>query len=109
MDTDLRTTWFAMPISMQISNIGSEVSRAIKWKEKGNDSRKESFCRKAVSFLRLSLEDPKNVHRQDELSFCIEELEDYFLGENIYGTTDEQLHKYYDAFIQIPNVNNSYR
>ena len=29
----------------------------------------------------------------------IEELKDYFLGENIYGTTDEMLHKYYDAFI----------
>ena len=32
-------------------------------------------------------------------SFCIEELKDYFLGDNTYGTTDEMLHKYYDAFI----------
>ena len=99
MDTDIRSRWYAMPISLQISNIGSEVSRAIRWKNSGNNDRKESFCKKAISFLELSLEDPKNVNRKDELSFCIEELTDYFFGDNVYGTTDEMLHKYYDAFI----------
>ena len=99
MDKDLRTTWFEMPVSMQISNIGSEVSRAINWKNKGNEKRKIGFCEKAIEFLQLSIEDPKNIHRIGEFSFCIEELKDYFMGENIYKTTDEMLHKYYDAFI----------
>jgi hypothetical protein len=99
MDKDLRTTWFEMAVSMQISNIGSEVSRVINWKNKGNEKRKIGFCEKAIEFLQLSIEDPKNKHRIGELSFCIEELKDYFLGENIYKTTDEMLHKYYDAFI----------
>ncbi len=31
--------------------------------------------------------------------FFIEKLLDYFKGDNVYGTTDEMLHKYYDAFI----------
>ena len=99
MDKEIRTTWFEMPISMQIANIGSEVSRAIRWKNRGNEKRKAGFCEKAIDFLQLSMEDPKNKHRIGELSFCIEELRDYFLGENIYGTTDEMLHRYYDAFI----------
>ncbi len=99
MDKDLKATWFEMPIGMQISNIGSEVSRAINWKNKGNEKRERGFCEKAIEFLRLSIEDPKNIHRAGELSFCIEELEDYFFGENIYGTDDRMLRKYYDAFI----------
>ena len=99
MDKDIRTTWFEMPVTMQISNIGSEVSRAINWKNKGNEKRKIGFCEKAIEFLQLSIEDPKNKHRVGEFSFCIEELKDYFLGDNIYKTTDEALHKYYDSFI----------
>lgn len=100
MDTGLKEKWFAMPIERQISNIGSEVNRAIKWKNSGNIKRQEGFCRKAIEFLRLSLEDPKNAHRKDELTSCIEELADYFLGENVYNTTDAVLIKYYDAFLK---------
>ena len=99
MDNDIKVTWFAMPVSMQISNIGSEVSRAINWKNKGNEKRKIGCCDKAIEFLQLSIEYPKNAHRVGEFSFCIEELTDYFKGDNIYGTTDEMLHKYYDAFL----------
>ena len=77
MDKDIRITWFEMPVSMQISNIGSEVSRAINWKNKGNEKRKIGFCNKAIEFLELSIEDPKNKHRVGEFSFCIEELKDY--------------------------------
>lgn len=99
MDNGIMTTWYEMPISMQISNIGSEVGRAIRWKNKGNDDRKVNFCNKAIEFLRLSITDPKNAHRKQELEFCIEELQDYFLGENVYNTNDEMLRKYYDAFL----------
>ena len=30
---------------------------------------------------------------------CIDELQDYLMGENFYNTTEEQLIKYYDAFL----------
>ena len=100
MDSDVRKTWFKMPVEEQISNIGSEVNRAIKWKNKGNSNRSKGFCEKAIDFLKLTKEDPKNQRRDEEFDFCIEELEDYFLGENIYGTTDDMLVKYYDAFLR---------
>lgn len=99
MDQELKDKWFAMPIEMQISNIGSEINRAINWKNKGNDKRKEGFCLKAIDYLSLSIEDPKNSHRIRELLFCIRELQDYFIGTNYYNTNDEMLRKYYDAFI----------
>ena len=77
MDQELKEKWFDMSVGEQISNIGSEVSRAITWKNKGNDKRKIGFCNKSIAFLELSMEDPKNKHRVGEFSFCIEKLKDF--------------------------------
>lgn len=99
MDNGTINTWYEMPVTVQISNIGSEVGRAIRWKQKNNAERMVMFCEKAIEFLQLSISDPKNEHRIHEFEFCIEELEDYFMGENIYKTTEEMLTKYYDAFL----------
>lgn len=99
MDIGTIKTWYDMPVTCQISNIGSEVNRAIRWKNKENSQRMIMFCEKAIEFLQLSISDPKNKHRIREFEFCIEELQDYFIGENIYETTDEMLTKYYDAFL----------
>lgn len=88
-----------MPVSLQLANVGSEVNRALSWKKRGNTQRTISFCNKAINFLEIMKTDEKNRNRIGELNFCIEELKDFFLGDNIYGTTDETLMKYYDAFI----------
>ena len=97
MDSTLR--WFEIPVWMQISNIGSEVERAIRWKNRGDKQKAANFCNKAIDFWRLSEEDPKNMHRIGEFECAIEELQDYFLGDNLYQTSDEVLKKYYDAFL----------
>ena len=62
-------------------------------------SRKNGFCAKSIEFLELMKADPKNQYRKGELDGCINELKDYFMGENLYGTTEEKLVNYYDAFI----------
>ena len=97
MDRTMR--WNDMPIGVQISNIGSEVSRAIRWKNKNETEKMMEFYRKAIELLKFTEEDPKNKNRINELRFCEEELSDFFTGINYYGTTQEQLEKYYDAFI----------
>lgn len=96
---DKTVSWFAMPIGVQISNVGSEVHRAISWKNRGDVQKSNSFCMKAIEFLELMKKDPKNCYRKGELDCCIDELKDYLMGENIYNTTEEQLIKYYDAFL----------
>ena len=98
-DVQLRKKWYEMDVREQISNIGGEVNRAINWWNKGNIERSRNFCNKAKELLQLSIEDPKNHHRIGEFFNCICELDDRFFGENKYNTTDEMLHKYYDAFI----------
>ena len=96
---DRTLSWYNMPVGMQLANVGSEVNRAITWKRKGDAQRSAGFCNKAIEYLEIMKTDEKNRNRIGELNCCIEELKDYFLGENIYNTTDEMLKKYYDAFI----------
>ena len=52
MDRDVR--WFAMPIGMQISNIGGEVERAIRWKNRNDRIKMTEFYNKALELLSLS-------------------------------------------------------
>lgn len=94
-----RQRWFAMGVGEQISNIGSEVNRAIRYKNKKEEDKKVRFYEKAVELLELTCDDSKNEHRCGELQAAIEELTDYFIGENVYNTTDAMLMKYYDAFL----------
>lgn len=91
--------WFAMPVGTQIANIGGEIERALRWKNRNDHEKMMNFYRKAIELLRLTEEDPKNKHRVHELQSFEEELADYFLGENFYQTTEETLRKYYDAFL----------
>lgn len=69
-----------MSIGEQISNVGSEVSRVIRWKNRGNEKRKEGFCLKAIEYLNLSIEDSKNIHRVSELNKCNRRVEGLFFG-----------------------------
>jgi hypothetical protein len=91
--------WFSMPIGKQIYNIGSEVNRAIRWKNADNAQRKINFAIKAVELIGLTKMDPKNIKRFDELNFYEQELIDYILGENLYQNSDETIMKVYDQWV----------
>ena len=91
--------WFSLSIGEQISNIGSEVLRADKWKQRGNIKHMRGFYNAAISFLRLSIMDPKNASIVSELNLCIDELADYFIGNNTWQTSTETLKHYYNAFL----------
>ncbi len=99
MDRKVAERWYQLSTQEQISNIGSEVHRAIRFKNKKDEKKALGFVNVALDFLGLSQSDPKNRNRIQEFGFCKEELIDYFIGENIYQTTDEMLIKYYDAFL----------
>ena len=96
MDTNMK--WYSMPVNVQIANIGSEVERALRWKDR-DPKKAENFCRKAISFWEIVKSDPKNRFREEEFQTAMDELEDFFLGENLYQTTEQDLRRYYDAFL----------
>ena len=90
--------WNELPLIDQMANVGSEVDRAMKWREKGkNEISMRAFYR-ALELLSLCKSDSKNKDRLKELCRGYELLVDYFAGDNIYHSTDEQWRKYFYGF-----------
>lgn len=90
--------WFILLYEIQISNVGSEVHRAIRWKNKGDNIKKKNITNKAIEFLQYMIEDPSNKDKIEEIEFRITQLIDYFMGENYLDTTDEELIQFYDSY-----------
>ena len=97
---EFREKWFRMPVAEQMADIGKEVAEAIRSKEKGDYQKTRNFCNSAIKLLILTEEDPKHGRcAVEEFNNAVEELRDYFLGDNIYGTTDKVLMHYYGPFM----------
>ena len=91
--------WFGLSFFEQMANLGSEVGRAIKWKEKDPERSKYAF-ESALELLDLTIEDTKNKNKPKLKELCIlrEVLADYFCFDNIYGSNDEKWNNYFYAF-----------
>ncbi|MFR6377041.1 MAG: hypothetical protein ACLUN5_11485 [Oscillospiraceae bacterium] len=79
--------------------MGSEVQARFSGGKQETDEARDRFAKKQSRFLTAMQQDPKNKHRIGELDACIEELRDFFLGDNEYHTSEETLIRYYDAFL----------
>lgn len=90
--------WQELSFLEQMANIGSEVERAIKWKNKDNTQYSGMAFERALELLDFTIEDKRNVRRLRELVRLREVLADYFAFDNIYGSSDEKWHKYFYAF-----------
>lgn len=91
--------WSRLSFLEQMANIGSEVGRAINWRDKNIDYSRRAFER-ALELLDLTIDDKKNHSRPrlTELLRLRECLADYFWFDNIYGSSDKLWHNYFNAF-----------
>ena len=96
--------WFGRSILDQMANIGSEVFRAIPWRERNAEYSRQALYR-ALELLDLTVEDRKNVDRLKELLRVRELLVDFLVYDNVYRSTDEQWEKYFYAFNLAANRN----
>jgi hypothetical protein len=90
--------WHTFSLCEQLGNVGSDVDRAIKWKNRGNAEDCEKAIFRALELLDLTIADPKHKRtrgRLKELGRVREVFLDYFLGDNQYGYTDEALSRYF--------------
>lgn len=91
-------TWFAKPILDQLGNIGSEISRASRWRT-ANPTLSRNALFRALDLFDLTLADPKHSRaRRREVARAREVVVDFFDGDNRYGSSPENLQKYFDAF-----------
>ncbi len=91
--------WLTRPIEYQMGNIGSEVSRALKWTEKGNKPRADKAIDRALELFDFTIEaNVENHARLTEILKAREEFCDYFFNNNSYHTEPDRMQKYYDGF-----------
>lgn len=96
---DVHHEWANYPITYQMGNIGSEVSRALKWQAKNNQSRRGKAIDRALELFDFTIETNTDNHaRLTEILKARDEFCDYFFGGNSYQTDPSKMQKYYDGF-----------
>jgi len=90
--------WKKLSLSMQLANIGSEVGRALNWREKGNEEYSQKAASRALELLDLSLDSTGLFPRLKELARLREAVVDYFYGTNQFSSSETLWRKYFDHF-----------
>lgn len=88
-----------------MGNIGSEVSRSLKWTAKNNQPRADKAIDRALELFGFTIEaNIKNHARLTEILKARDEFCDYFFGANSYHTDPIKMQKYYDGFAMIDKL-----
>lgn len=90
--------WQTFSLMEQLANVGSEVERALKWREKGNMEYSRLALERALELLGLTIADPRHRSRLKEITRLREALLDFFLGDNEFGSTERSWRGYFYAF-----------
>lgn len=90
--------WQTMTLCEQLGNIGSEVSRALNWKERGNTEQAWRAFERALELFLLTQTDRRWFGRLQEIARAKEIFCDFFIDQNEYKSTKESIIKYFDTF-----------
>ncbi|MBI5728908.1 MAG: hypothetical protein HY983_01520 [Candidatus Magasanikbacteria bacterium] len=90
--------WFTLSLAEQLGNVGSEVGRAISSGQRGEKNQEEKAKERALELFDLTVSDRRWSARLKELVRGREVLADWFYGNNIYGSSPENLEKYFYYF-----------
>lgn len=89
--------WRELTLAEQLGNVGSEVSRALKWRDKDEKLFQGAFER-ALELLDLTLQDPRWRGRLKEIARSREIFCDAVLGGREYGAALEDIERYFFYF-----------
>lgn len=90
--------WQKLSFLEQMANIGSEVERAINWKNKKDEEYSRMAFERALELIDLTIADEKNRSRLREITRIREVLADYFVCGNNYSSSDKSLKDYFYSF-----------
>lgn len=89
--------WFQLSLCEQLGNIGSEVSRAIKWR--GKDQKLfDGAVERALELFDLTLADSRWLGRLREIARAREVFCDAVSGGKEYSSSLEDLDRYFMEF-----------
>jgi hypothetical protein len=95
---DLQKRWHSFSLMEQLANVGSEVERALKWREKSNAEYSATAFERALELLDYTTDGINDFYRLRELKRLREVLVDYFTGDNIYASSAQSFRKYFFNF-----------
>jgi hypothetical protein len=90
--------WNELPFLQRMANIGSEVERALGWREKNNCEYSEKALERALELIDLTLAHPERPSRLKEIARLREALVDYFIGANDFKSTEASWRRYFSQF-----------
>lgn len=90
--------WSKLSLAEQMANIGSEIIRALKWKNMEHREYADVANRRALELFDLTLATAKHYSVLKEIARCRELWLDYFVEKNQYHQTADQWEKYFLAF-----------
>ena len=91
--------WFTFSLMEQLANVGMDIDRTIRWRDKGDMEMSKDAFERALELLDLTIADPKNRGpRLKEILRVREALVDHFVYDNEYQTTDESWQNYFFDF-----------
>ncbi len=90
-----QSSWQSKPYLEQMANIGSEVYRAVNWRNKNNKEYADIAFIRSLKLFDLSKGSKLTPSQYRELTRMREIWVDYFKYENQYNSTDEDIYKYF--------------
>jgi len=90
--------WSQFSLAEQLANVGTDVERAIRWKEKNKSDYSTQAFERALELLDFTIADPKNRRSLRELCRVREALVDFVVYDNVYQSTSEAWQKYFYYF-----------
>lgn len=91
--------WFEMSLTEQLGNVGTEVARAARAKEVGNESRAWNAFERALELFDLTIADERwRGPKRREICRAREVVCDFIAGDNEYGSTAASLDRYFLPF-----------
>ncbi|MBU2082362.1 hypothetical protein KKH14_02995 [Patescibacteria group bacterium] len=98
------SNWQKLSFYEQMGNIGSEISRALNWRDKDEKSYDNAIAR-AFELLDLTIADLRWRLRLKEIVRARELLADAMFGGKEYKTTFEDLNNYFFHFALAARIN----
>ncbi len=96
--------WKNRSLVEQLAHIGSEVERAIRWRQKDNSEYSRLAFYRALELIDLTLRLSLPFPQKKELARARAALVDDFAGKNTFQSTDAAWQRYFGAFTYAASI-----
>lgn len=97
-ETHASGRWLKFTLLEQMANIGTDVDRAIRYRQQGDLEASEQALYRAIELIDFTIADRKNRGRLKEILRAREFLLDHFVGDDQWGMTDDFWQRYFYDF-----------